>query len=80
MPPAALPLEQIVRQNLTLRGIHNYAPRHLHAGVQFLTKNHKQYPLAQIVSRWLPLTRSDEAFAAARDPRHIRIGVITADS
>ena len=46
-PPVGLALEQIVRRNLTLRGIHNYAPHHLQAAVQFLAAHHQTYPLAK---------------------------------
>lgn len=76
-PDATVPLvlEQIVRRNLTLCGVHNYAPRHLLAAVEFLSSGHQQYPFASLVSQWFPLTDAEQAFAAARLPQHIRVGV-----
>jgi len=56
-PPVELYLEQLVRRQLTLRGIHNYAPRHLLQAVQFLESQHRTYPFASLVAQWQPLTQ-----------------------
>lgn len=72
--PVALAMEQVVRRQLTLRGVHNYAPRHLQAAVNFLTEQHR-YPFDQLVSRWLPLSDAEEAFALAANPESLRIGI-----
>lgn len=74
-PPVAMSLEQIVRRNLTICGVHNYAPQHLLSAVQFLAAHHRDYPFAEIVSRWLPLADAQQAFEEARQPQHVRIGV-----
>lgn len=74
-PPVSLPLEQIVRRHLTLRGIHNYAPSHLLAAVDFLTKHHDQFPFAELVSEWHPLENVSLAIQRAKQPGHIRVGV-----
>jgi alcohol dehydrogenase len=74
--PVPLALEQIVRRNLTLCGIHNYAPRHLVTAVQFLTQQHRRFPFAELVSHWHPLSAAAEAFENARNPEIIRIGVL----
>lgn len=74
-PPVGLVLEQIVRRNLVLHGIHNYAPPHLVEAVEFLAEAGQQYPWSELVSQWFPLSEAAEAFAAAADPRHIRVGV-----
>ncbi|WP_406695032.1 zinc-binding dehydrogenase [Singulisphaera sp. Ch08] len=42
-PPVSVSLEQIVRRHLTIRGIHNYAPRHLLAAVEFLSAHHGEF-------------------------------------
>jgi alcohol dehydrogenase len=73
--PVPLALEQIVRRNLTLCGIHNYAPRHLLAAVQFLAEQHRRFPFAELVSHWHPLSATTAAFETARNPEIIRIGV-----
>jgi putative phosphonate catabolism associated alcohol dehydrogenase len=74
-PPVSLLLEQVVRRHLTLRGIHNYAPRHLAAAVKFLADSHQQYPFATLVAQWHPLHDIQRALAAAREPCNIRVGV-----
>lgn len=73
--PVPLAMEQIVRRNLTLRGVHNYGPRHLTTAVQFLQQTQTMYPFERIVSRWFSLQQVDAALAAAMDPTNIRIGV-----
>ena len=73
--PVAISPEQIVRRNLTIRGVHNYAPRNLQDAVAFLATYHQDFPFADIVTQWFALDACDAAFAAARDPSHIRVGI-----
>lgn len=73
--PIALAMEQIVRRNLTILGIHNYAPRHLSQAVEFLQQAQGTYPFEKIVSKWFSLSHIDEALAAAANPANVRIGV-----
>lgn len=73
--PMSVSPEQIVRRQLTLRGIHNYAPRHLALAVDFLAAQQRRYPFAELVSEWLPLSSIDAAFALSGQPEVIRIGV-----
>ncbi|MCA9178719.1 MAG: alcohol dehydrogenase catalytic domain-containing protein [Planctomycetales bacterium] len=74
-PTAAwpLPLEQLVRRQATLRGVHNYAPRHLLAAVEFL--KHNDALMKPLVTTWLPLREANEALEAASDPVNVRVGV-----
>lgn len=74
-PPVPVALEQIVRRHVTIRGIHNYAPRHLVAAVDFLAAHHKRVPFAGLVSQWYSLTSVSDAFAGSASPDKIRIGV-----
>jgi alcohol dehydrogenase len=73
--PISLAMEQIVRRNLTIRGVHNYAPRHLSQAVEFLQQVQGMYPFEHIVSKWFCLSQIDEALAAAANPANARIGV-----
>jgi putative phosphonate catabolism associated alcohol dehydrogenase len=79
-PDTALALtgEAIIRGCFTLRGIHNYAPRHLDAAVAFLTQ-HRHLPLAQLVSDPLPLSRIEEALALAASRRWPRVALAMPD-
>lgn len=76
-PLGTVPLdpEQVVRRVLTIRGIHNYAPRHLLTAVRFLTDHGQSFPFASLVARWYPLADAEAAFADAAQSRAVRIGV-----
>ena len=72
--PLSITMEQIIRRHLTLTGVHNYAPHHLHHAVRFLTQL-KNKPFDAIVSEWLPLEEANRAFELARSPSRLRVGV-----
>jgi putative phosphonate catabolism associated alcohol dehydrogenase len=72
--PVPLLLEQIVRRCLTLRGIHNYAPRHLAAALAFLDEN-REYPFETLVAPWQPLSAINEALATPLSPPALRTGI-----
>lgn len=73
--PVPLALEQIVRRQLTVRGVHNYAPRHLAAAVQFLIEHQHLVPWGELVEHWFSLNDVAAAFELGADPSQIRIGV-----
>jgi len=73
--PIPLAMEQIVRRNLTLRGIHNYGPRHLCQAVEFLQNAQHTYPFDSIVTQWFSLQDIVPAFREAMNPGNIRVGV-----
>ena len=59
--------EQLARRLLTIRGVHNYAPRHLEQAVRFLTGAWERYPFAELVGPVFPLGEVDAALAVALD-------------
>ena len=67
--------ERLIRGQTTIRGVHNYAPRHLAQAVRFLAVAAGEYPFAEIVAEWLPLAAVERAFKNAADPANIRVGV-----
>jgi alcohol dehydrogenase len=73
--PVAVVMEDVVRRCLTIRGLHNYAPRHLRAAIDFLDA-HPEYPFATLVSSWGPLDRVDEAVRRGLGRGALRLGVI----
>jgi putative phosphonate catabolism associated alcohol dehydrogenase len=75
-PPVPLTMEHLVRRNLTVRGVHNYAPRHLVSAVDFLGDSRGKYPFDSLVSAWFPLSQAKEAFQSATSADAIRIGVL----
>ncbi len=74
-PPVPLEAERIVRRNLTLRGVHNYAPVDLREAVSFLVANHEKVPFAELVRETFPLKRAEEAFRYALDESPPRVGI-----
>lgn len=61
--------EQLVRNLLTIRGVHNYAPRHLEQAVRFLTDAWQRYPFAEQVGETFALAEVDRALATTSHPR-----------
>lgn len=67
--------EAVLRKCLTLRGVHNYAPHHLAAGLAFLAKNHRRLPFGKLTSPPLPLDQLNEAIALTRTRQWQRVAV-----
>jgi putative phosphonate catabolism associated alcohol dehydrogenase len=72
--PVPLTLEHVVRRCLTVRGLHNYAPRHLQAAIEFLD-SHPEFPFPSLVEDWQPLERVAEAVARGLGHDTLRLGV-----
>jgi len=67
--------EQVLRKCLTLRGVHNYAPHHLAAGLDFLAGNQTRLPFEKLTSPALPLERLNEAMDLARSRQWQRVAI-----
>lgn len=67
--------EAIIRGCFSLRGFHNYAPRHLDRAVDFV--GHSTLPWSSLVSPPLPLASLEEAFALASTRRWPRVAIST---
>ncbi|MBX3739517.1 MAG: zinc-binding dehydrogenase [Akkermansiaceae bacterium] len=67
--------EAIVRKCLTVRGVHNYQPRHLAQALAFLEETKDALPFGKLVSPPLPLSSLDEAFAMTRRREWLRVSV-----
>jgi threonine dehydrogenase-like Zn-dependent dehydrogenase len=55
--PLDLTGESVLRKCLTVRGVHNYAPKHLAAGLAFLVDAHTRLPFEKLASPPLPLDK-----------------------
>ncbi len=77
-PGAALTLDgnDILRRWITIKGVHNYHPRHLIQALDFVTGNRERYPFAGMVDASFPLDRIDEAFARAADRSVLRAAIV----
>ncbi|RYX82433.1 dehydrogenase [bacterium] len=74
-PDSALNItgEALIRGCTTMRGFHNYAPRHLDRAVEFLANS--PLPWQSLVSPPLPLDQLDAAFALAKTRQWARVAV-----
>ena len=70
-----LAVSRVVKGCLTIRGVHNYAPRHLQEAVAFVQRAGTRWPLADWVSPPVPLRALDRAFALAQSGRWLRVAV-----
>lgn len=68
-PDLTIAPEQLVGRVLTVRGVHDYAPRHLEEAVRFLGEEGGKYPFAQQVGAVFALADVDGALACADHPR-----------
>ena len=59
----------ITRKQLRLLGSWGYEPRHVAAGLEFLTGAGKQFPFRDTVTHRFPLTEANQALAATREWR-----------
>jgi putative phosphonate catabolism associated alcohol dehydrogenase len=75
-PELSVDPEQLVRRLLTIRGVHNYAPRHLEQAVRFLADTWTRYPFAEQVGESFPLGSVDAALAAAAIGAHPRVALL----
>lgn len=67
-------LERVVRRIISIRGIHNYGPRHLARAVEFLDSLPKDHPLGGLAGPWFPLEQHEAALRLALDPGVLRVG------
>jgi hypothetical protein len=65
--------EAIIRSCVTVRGFHNYAPRHLDRAVEFLTRS--TLPWGSLVSPPLALAQLDEGFALSATRHWARVAI-----
>jgi putative phosphonate catabolism associated alcohol dehydrogenase len=74
--PIALTGEEVLRKCLTLRGVHNYGPRHLATGLDFLAAHHSRWPFGRLISPPLSLAQLNEGFALSRSRQWQRVAII----
>lgn len=67
-------LERVVRRLIGIRGVHNYAPRHLLEAVDFLEEHGGRFPFAGMVDGWHDLSEHARALEAAAAPGAGRVG------
>ncbi len=66
----------LIRKLITLRGVHNYHPRHLVQAVDFVTQQSSVYPFGELVDAVFPLEQINEAFAQAAQRSVLRAAIV----
>ncbi|WP_339902177.1 zinc-binding dehydrogenase [uncultured Cyclobacterium sp.] len=68
--------EYLVRNLLSIKGLHNYIPEDLATAINFIKKAHLKYPFENLVGKTFNLQDLDEAFATAQNGGYYRIGIL----
>jgi len=66
----------ILRQWITLCGVHNYHPRHLVQALDFVMANRHRFPFAEIVDATFSLSQLDVAFRKASERSVLRAAIV----
>jgi D-arabinose 1-dehydrogenase-like Zn-dependent alcohol dehydrogenase len=68
----------LLRRWITMRGIHNYHPRHLIQALDFVMANRKRFPFREIVDAKFALKDIDAAFKKASERTVLRAAIVPA--
>ncbi len=69
-------VNQILRKLITLRGVHNYHPRHLIEALDFVTVNRKRFPFHELVDGKYGLGEVAQAMQDAADRKVLRAAIV----
>ncbi len=67
---------ELLRKWITLRGIHNYHPRHLIQALDFVMANRDRFPFKEIVDSRFGLDQLNEAFEKAANHSVLRAAIV----
>lgn len=65
-----------VKKWITLRGVHNYHPRHLIQALDFVMSQRDRFPFREIVDSKFPLTEINQAFERAAERSVLRAAIV----
>lgn len=71
-----LDANRIVKKMVTLKGVHNYHPRHLIEALDFVMKNKSLYPFADLVDGQYALDDVTQAMSDASSQRVLRAAIV----
>jgi len=66
----------LVKRWITMRGVHNYHPRHLVQALDFVMANRERFPFKEIVDAKFALRDLDSAFKKASDRTVLRAAIV----
>lgn len=71
----SLNAERIVRNLITIRGLHNYNIDDFRTAVDFIERHHESLPVRELVDDQFGLDQIDQAFEHAKDCNPFRVGI-----
>jgi putative phosphonate catabolism associated alcohol dehydrogenase len=71
-----LDANRFVKKMITLKGVHNYHPRHLIEALDFVVKHKVQYPFAELVDGQYALDDVTQAMSDAASQRVLRAAIV----
>lgn len=74
-PEVGIDPEHVVRQLLSIVGVHNYQSQDLETAVTFMEENWNSLPFADLVGPSYPLSKLDEAIEVAKSGADVRVGI-----
>ena len=66
----------LIRKWITLRGIHNYHPRHLLQASDFVMSNRERFPFGEIVDSRFALDQVEVAFKRTSERTVLRAAIV----
>lgn len=66
----------ILKRWISIKGVHNYHPRHLIQALDFVMSNRDRFPFGEMVDSKFSLDQLDEAFARAADRSVLRAAIV----
>ncbi len=67
--------ETIVRNLITIRGVHNYLPEDLDNSLKFMVNHNKRFPFSELIEVIFSLDQINEAFSYAISQKPVRIAI-----
>jgi putative phosphonate catabolism associated alcohol dehydrogenase len=67
--------EKVIRNLISIKGLHNYNYEDLANAVSFMSKNWERYPFEGVVGKEFTLNEADEAFGYALSQKPLRVGI-----
>ena len=74
--PAPIVIEQIVRKQLSIHGVHNYQINDLLCATDFMEKHNQKFPFKELVQHAFALDQIQQAITCAQDPQNIRVAIL----
>lgn len=72
----AISAEMIVRNLITIHGLHNYIPRDLDEAITFLSDTYTLYPFKELTSKEFSLEEANEAFQYSIENKAYRVAIV----